>query len=146
MGRPKSSTRAFIEESAVLEVQRIPQITPFPKGPWETIWIGIMYVCPLCQHPWIAAVQITTTPVGLRFVCPKCQRKVHKIFLPPAVALDNWACRDCHRLAYLDQYKKEQTDLAVYKSLGLLRKVPQPTAIRVCDPPKLEDVLASYRP
>ena len=109
MGRPKSSTRAFVDEAEVLAVGRIPHIAQLPKGPWEIFSIEITAECQTCRHVSKAPLQISKTRQGLRFLCPRCQRKVQKLFLPRDTPKDDWACQRCHRLVYRSQYEKSRS-------------------------------------
>ena len=109
MGRPKSSSRAFVDEAEVMQVQRVPQLTRLPPEPWTSTSIEITAECQTCRHVWKLPVQISKTRQGLRFICPRCQRKVQKLYIPVNVAKNDWACLRCHRLVYRSQYEKSRS-------------------------------------
>ena len=109
MGRPKSSSRAFVDEAEVIQIQRVPQLTRLPPEPWTTTSIELTATCQSCQHVWIKPVEITKTRQGLRFMCPQCRRRVQKLYIPANVAKNAWACQPCHRLVYRCQYEKSRS-------------------------------------
>lgn len=119
MKRAKSSERVLVEDCDVISVGRISQLTNLPNLPWESTSAELTAECQHCRHIWRKPVQLFKTRQGLRFACPKCQRKIQKLYLPPGVAKDDWACQRCHGLGYAVQYRKslEEVQLRALEKL-----------------------------
>lgn len=113
-GRPRSSSRLFVEDLPGLDISEVPRPLQTPdseNGPDE-ISIGVTSTWRDGQETYKRLRLTTTKPHfgGLRlwFECPRCNRRVAKLY--PYLPARTYACRECLGLVYWLQYRKGWRD------------------------------------
>ena len=98
MGRPKSSTRTFVEDCQAYSIQQF-------KDP-NTNSVDITEGCTTCGNTVKTSIRAIKTRKGLKFLCPRCGQRIEKVYRPNESRPGEWACRNCHHLIYQSQYEK----------------------------------------
>jgi hypothetical protein len=113
-GRPRSSTRIFVEDLSELGIRDLPR--PLPTRDLENHpdepWIGVNATWRDGRESFIRLRLTTTKPHygGFRhwFLCPHCDSRVAKLY--PYLPARTYACRTCLGLVYRVQYRKGWRD------------------------------------
>ena len=106
-GRPKSSNRAWVEHTAVIDIIDLRQPTGYPD------WLSSAPTVTLTSAHSGRRIEtqlslLRTYPHfgGVRywFACPQCAQRVRTLYLTDSIP--ELACRKCHDLVYGLQYQK----------------------------------------
>jgi len=113
-GRPRSSTRLFVEDCPELDIRDVPRpltTSDLQHDPDEPS-IGVTSTWRDGKETFTELRLTTTRPNfgGSRrwFRCPRCDRRAAKLY--PTLQARDYACRICLQLAYRAQYRKDWRD------------------------------------
>jgi len=102
-GRPPSSTRLRVEDSAALPMRRLPNLPP-RGSPVKKVDLG-MIAGPPDFSPITVNLRLFRSTRGWRCFCPRCGRSAATIYFPIALESHEPGCRVCLELVYGSQYE-----------------------------------------